>query len=384
MLAGIETEQPPAIAVKDRTRRQHLRVKSRAPRHQAVEDTAMPVGPIHHRGYAKSKTGHFAMFIRFINHLPTSRGSSTGIRFGLFSLIFESRVQQCRTEKDMLYRAIISRTRKDGSTAYLAQILIKRKGKIVFRQSETFDRRQAAKAWLSRRETELRKPGALDQREDTMLSAVIDRYIEESRHIGKTKAQVLGSIKNNYDISATRCSEIDCAALVDFAKAIPVSAQTRQNYLSHLGAVFAVARPAWRYPLDQQALKDAMVVLKKLGLTGKSKHRDRRPDLEELDRLMTHFEGVQRRRPSSIPMTKIVAFAIFSTRRQEEITLIAWADFDQQASRVLVRDMKDPGEKDGNDVYCDVPPVAQAIISSMPKRQSSFPTRPTPSVQRLL
>jgi integrase len=115
-----------------------------------------------------------------------------------------------------------------------------------------------------------------------------------------------------------------------------------------------------------------MVVLKKLGLTSKSKHRDRRPDLEELDRLMTHFEGVQRRRPSSIPMTKIVAFAIFSTRRQEEITLIAWADFDQQASRVLVRDMKDPGEKDGNDVYCDVPPVAQAIISSMPKRQSQI------------
>ena len=267
---------------------------------------------------------------------------------------------------------IISRTRKDGSTAYLAQILIKRKGKIVFRQSETFDRRQAAKAWLSRRETELRKPGALDQREDPTLSAVIDRYIEESRHIGKTKAQVLGSIKNNYDISATRCSEIDSAALVDFAKAIPVSAPTRQNYLSHLGAVFAVARPAWRYPLDQQALKDAMVVLKKLGLTGKSKHRDRRPNLEELDRLMTHFEGVQRRRPSSIPMTKIVAFAIFSTRRQEEMTLIAWADFDQQASRVWVRDMKDPGEKDGNDVYCDVPPVAQAIISSMPKRQSQI------------
>lgn len=111
---------------------------------------------------------------------------------------------------------IISRTRKDGSTAYLAQILIKQKGKIVFRQSETFDRRQAAKAWLSRRETELRKPGALDQREDPTLSAVIDRYIEESRQIGKTKAQVLDSIKNNYDISATRCSEIDSAALVAF------------------------------------------------------------------------------------------------------------------------------------------------------------------------
>jgi hypothetical protein len=34
--------------------RQHLRVKPGTPRHQAVEDAAMPVGPIHHRGDGKS------------------------------------------------------------------------------------------------------------------------------------------------------------------------------------------------------------------------------------------------------------------------------------------------------------------------------------------
>ncbi len=46
--------------------------------------------------------------------------------------------------------------------------------------------------------------------------------------------------------------------------------------------------------------------------------------LEELDRLMAHFEDVRARRPSSVPMARIVAFAIFSTRRMEEITRIAW------------------------------------------------------------
>jgi len=49
--------------------------------------------------------------------------------------------------------SIIGRTRKDGTTAYLAQILIKRKNKIVHREHQTFDRKQAAKAWLARRET---------------------------------------------------------------------------------------------------------------------------------------------------------------------------------------------------------------------------------------
>src|ERR1700704_1397909 len=53
MLAGIVSEQPPPIAMKDRARRQHLRVKPPTPRHQAMEDAAMPVGPIHHRGDGK-------------------------------------------------------------------------------------------------------------------------------------------------------------------------------------------------------------------------------------------------------------------------------------------------------------------------------------------
>ena len=104
-----------------------------------------------------------------------------------------------------------------------------------------------------------------------------------------------------------------------------------------------------------------MVVLKRLGLSSKSKQRDRRPDLDEVDRLMVHFEGVRRRRPDSIPMQKIIGFAIFSTRRQEEITLLAWQNYDEKAGRIWVRDMKDPEEKDGNDVLCEITPEAQAI-----------------------
>jgi integrase len=64
-------------------------------------------------------------------------------------------------------------------------------------------------------------------------------------------------------------------------------------------------------------------------------------------------------------MQKIVAYAIFSTRRQEEITRGEWRDFDK--TRILVRDMKHPGDKEGNDTWCDLPPEAAAIIESMPK-----------------
>ena len=264
---------------------------------------------------------------------------------------------------------IIPRKRKSGSTGYHAQLLIKRRGAIVHRESRTFDRKQAAAAWLEKRESELAKPGALEREKtpDPTLASVIDRYTEESvKDIGRTKTQVLAAIKR-YDIGNQQCSTITSADIVAFANQLvsKVTPQTVANYLSHLAAVFAIARPAWGYQLDQNAMKDAFAVAKRLGITSKSRARDRRPTLDELDKLMTHFGERLKRRPSSVPMQKITAFAIFSTRRLEEITRIRWSDLD--ASRLLIRDMKNPGEKIGNDVWCDLPPEALQIILSMPK-----------------
>jgi hypothetical protein len=48
-----------------------------------------------------------------------------------------------------------------------------------------------------------------------------------------------------------------------------VTPSTVGNYPSHLGAVFAVAGPAWAYPLDRTAMKDAFAVAKRLGIASK-------------------------------------------------------------------------------------------------------------------
>jgi integrase len=114
----------------------------------------------------------------------------------------------------------------------------------------------------------------------------------------------------------------------------------------------------------RQEFEDALTVIKKLGLIRKGNERSRRPTIEELDRLIEHFGRIRGHRPSSLPMQKIVAFALFSTRRQEEITLLRWDDLDED--RILVRDMKHPGDKRGNNVNCELPSEALAIIKSMP------------------
>ena len=269
---------------------------------------------------------------------------------------------------------ITPRTRKDKSTGYTAQIRLSNGGRVVYTESKTFDRRPAAEAWMKRREAELALPGALDQAavDDPLLSKVIEKYTDDSiRELGRTKTQVLRTIKT-MPIAAMRCSEIKSPHIVQFAQSLTSAPQTRGNYVSHLAAVFAIARPAWGYPLNSKEMDDARMVLQRLGIVSRSRDRSRRPTLEELDHLMEHFGRIRHKRSDSIPMQAIVAFAIFSTRRLEEIGRITWADLDVEGSRILVKDMKHPGEKIGSDVWCDLTPEALRIIQAQPKTANTI------------
>jgi integrase len=277
---------------------------------------------------------------------------------------------------------IQERKRKDGSIAYVAQINIRRNGKWAHRESRTFDKRTSAAAWYNKRMKEIASAGEdLSQLKSKgrTLSAAIDRYITESvKEIGRTKAQVLRSIRE-YDLADMPCNEIRSPDIVQFAKDLSATRTpaTVANYMSHLGAVFALARPAWGIPLDQQAMKDAFIVCNRLGITGKAQKRDRRPTLDELDALLSLFEKKHTHRPSTLPMHRIVTFALFSTRRQEEITRITWKGLDAEHSRVFITDMKHPGDKIGNDVWCDLPKPALKIAQSMPRTGARiFPFNP--------
>ncbi|MBY3038962.1 site-specific integrase [Rhizobium laguerreae] len=274
---------------------------------------------------------------------------------------------------------IVPRRRKNGTTAHLAKISIMRDGVIVHRESQTFDRRPAAAAWIAKREEELAKPGEIERANTAhvTLGDAIDKYVSSSlRAIGRTKAQVLKSIKT-YPIAQKAADKVESQDIVDLGEDLLKGGRTPQtvgNYISHLAGVFAVARPAWNIPLNYQAIEDAQVVMKRLGYIRKSAERDRRPTLEEIDRIMELYADREKRRPDMAPMMHIVAFAIFSTRRQDEIARIRWPDFDEANKRILVRDMKNPGEKKGNDVWCDLPQPAVDIIKAMPRvKEEIFP-----------
>jgi integrase len=274
---------------------------------------------------------------------------------------------------------IITRKRTDGKPSYLAQI-VRRQGNKVARENRTFRELKVAKAWIRQRESELDNPQAFKAATapSRTLDDAIERYIaEQGDAIGKSKAVCLSTIRR-HAIVKMNCADIGSTDIVAFARSIGAATglanpgpATVQNYLSNLQSVFSIAKIAWGYPLDPQAMKDAMFVLRKQRAIAKSNRRDRRPTLKELDRLLDHFTDLAIRSPGNAPMADITLFALFSARRMEEITRIRWDDFEpatnKHSARVLVRDLKHPGAKKGNNVYCELPPEAEAVIKRQPR-----------------
>jgi len=265
------------------------------------------------------------------------------------------------------------RQRADGTSAFLAQIDIVVKGE-RFRENRTFDKKRLADIWMAKRSKEIRilidqgKAGQLKAKRRTLADAIKTYIDSHQRDMGPTKRQVLNTILNDFDIAQRTCGDITSQDIVALAQELANggrSPSTVHIYLSSLSSVFAIGKAAWGFDLDRTASMDAMAACSRLGITGRSKSRDRRPTLDELDAILSHFEESYLKNARSAPMHKIALFALFSTRRQSEIARARHADLDAEQSRLFIKDMKHPGKKSGNDVWCVLPEPALQIAQSM-------------------
>lgn len=260
---------------------------------------------------------------------------------------------------------IVERKRKDGKPAFLVQITKKSGRAIIHREAKTFDSRREAQAWAKWREAELEDPASLVKVEDPTLGEAIEKYEREAKRLGRTKASVLRLLRG-MDIAKRACSTIKSEHIVTMARDLAKdrSPATVAEYLTFLNGVFKVARPAWGYPLDETAMRDALVVAKKFEFAGRSEKRERRPTLDEMNRLMEFFD---KQAKAETAMPTLAAFALYSARREGEIVRLLWADLDEAHSRILVRDSKDPRGARGNHIWCELPDEALAIIKTMPR-----------------
>lgn len=267
---------------------------------------------------------------------------------------------------------ITARRRADGATAYTALIRIKRKGKIVHSEARTFPRKVLAKQWASEREIELRKPGLIEslQHNGVTVGELIKRYINEfgdNGRFGRSKQSSLEWLKKQ-SISELPALSIDSNAVVSHAlsydrgKRAPA---TINNDIVWLRVVFKVARSAWGVPVDLNAVEEAASLLRNQRVIGKANRRDRRPTVDELEKLSEHF--TTRNGWSKVPMNDIMWFAVYSARRQGEITRITWSDNDADDLTGVVRDAKHPRNKAGNDRIFKYTQQAWDIVDRQPK-----------------
>lgn len=220
--------------------------------------------------------------------------------------------------------------------------------------SETFLRHEDARKWATATERRIdlgEAPLKRTKADPTTLAHLIDLHLDDMREVGKTprrtKGFTLDALKAK--LGKVKIKDLTRERLIQFGKdrakegAGPVTLSADVGYLklvlTHAAAVHGIN-------LKVEPVDLARVALKRLGLIGKSRQRDRRPTPDEIKRLLDYFDGY---RYLMIPMGRIVRFALASAMRQEEICRILWSDVDAQQHVALVRDRKDPREKDGND-----------------------------------
>lgn len=116
--------------------------------------------------------------------------------------------------------------------------------------------------------------------------------------------------------------------------------------------------------ISDQALIDAAPILEKFQLVGKGRPRERRPTENELERL---FEYYRTRTKQKIPMLAIVEFSLWSARRIGETCRLKWGDVNGADMTCIVRDMKDPKNKKGNDHEFPLLGRAWDIVMAQPR-----------------
>lgn len=282
---------------------------------------------------------------------------------------------------------IRARTRADGSIGYSAIVRVFKKKELIHQEQETFSRRAAAEKWAKARELALEDPTALlraQAGDGIALKDLIQWYMDTFRSVsnwGRTKQSQLEALKNHTTGQADAL-QLDSSALVDHVRArraSGVAPSTAGNDLTWLGVVLRAAKSVKKLPVRPEIVAEARNACRELRLIGKSRKRVRTPTYEELVALDGYFERTDRRSNTEIPMRQVMWFAIYSTRRQEEITRILRSDNDPDRRLGLVRDLKHPTDKQGNHRHFRYTPEAWAIMEMQSKIDGEdriFPCNP--------
>jgi integrase len=228
---------------------------------------------------------------------------------------------------------------------------VRRKGRYI---GETFAYREDARRWATEAERTIdqgKAPKTTRIADKKTFGHLIDLHIEDlndvSKPIGRTKLEALKLLRTG--LGAKKYAELDRKTVIEFGRLRAKGGTgpvTLGMYVGYIKTVLEHANAVHEIETTVEPVEQARLALKHLGLIGKSQERDRRPTEDELERLFAYFDANSR---LTIPMSRIIRFAIATAMRQDEICRVTWNDYNPRARTLLIRDRKDPRSKYGND-----------------------------------
>lgn len=138
--------------------------------------------------------------------------------------------------------------------------------------------------------------------------------------------------------------------------------------LSKLGTVIKMYCSYEELP-DPLPVKRALPLLTNMKLySASTKPRDVVWSDDEIKRVLAYFEA----NPHTVRMARIFRFAIYTGLRRGEIEQLKWADINEEAGTILVRQAKHPRSKEtNNEIRAILHPEVYLILDECP-RESEF------------
>ena len=279
------------------------------------------------------------------------------------------RSRKTKAVKNFSEPNITRRVSSDGAVSYMVQIRRRVEGK-QHSLSKTFRHLPNAKKWRNKKLLEIEVSGfPIQIIAETTISDVIKDRLERGKSLGRSAVQNLNFICE-HEFGQTKVAALTQQQLDDFADVMLAGdrlPQTVAGYMTHLARSLNWAKDRGAL-IPIEVVTAAMKTLWEDEILARSEERDRRPQLWEIDQILTAIVNNPRQK---LPVAAILVFAIYSARRLGEICRLRWNDLNVEDSKILVREMKHPRKKKTNNVWCSLPPEALQIIQSMP-RSSEF------------
>jgi len=247
--------------------------------------------------------------------------------------------------------------------------------------SKTFRLKSQAERWATEQHGRADRgetPTARDTLKAGTVGELIKLHLDDMAEVGKaaqrSKEHALLRLQDDRDVGKVRVAHFTRERVIEFGRRRAkegAGPATLSGDLGFIKTVFEHASAVYGHKVPTDDLRLARIALLRLGLVGKSVERDRRPTQDELTRLLAFFRFQPR---LTIPMERIVKFAVATAMRQEEITRILCDDFDGEVATVLIRQRKHPRAKVTNDqvvpLVADTGFDAVALIKEQMERVS--------------